>query len=278
VDKAGRLGATPSGPGIRPLAMAHDLGALTHLMLPAGITPPPGDVMRYLRGIAEGARELVRQSLIEGSAEGRPEHVLAAIETIGIGLVAAYEDQFARQRRIDASFEQALAGVECRKGCSFCCRLKVTGTVLEVVRIAAAIGAGRFPDRRSVVLSAADKVAGLDDTQRLAGQVPCPLLIEGACSVYEIRPITCRALLSRSVSLCERQFDVSVGTDDNVPVPSPVTPRLLSACLINGQIAALRDLGLPSRPVDLITGLAALERDPNLFVRWLSGEDVFARA
>jgi hypothetical protein len=53
---------------------------------------------------------------------------------------------------------------------------------------------------------------------------------------------------------------------------------LLAASLINGQIAALRDLGLASHPVELVSALAALERDPALFVRWLSREDVFARA
>ena len=81
-----------------------------------------------------------------------------------------------------------------------------------------------------------------------------------------------------SASLCERQFDASAEPDDQLLLPSPLTPRLLAASLINGQIAALRDLGLASRPVELVSALAALERDPALFVRWLSREGVFARA
>ena len=61
-------------------------------------------------------------------------------------------------------------------------------------------------------------------------------------------------------------------------MPSPLAPRLLAASLINGQIAAMRDLGLASHPVELISSLAALERDPTVLVRWLNREDVFARA
>jgi len=61
-------------------------------------------------------------------------------------------------------------------------------------------------------------------------------------------------------------------------VPSLVAPRLIAACLINGQIAALRDLGLASHRVELISALAALERNPNLFALWLSRADVFGRA
>ena len=91
-------------------------------------------------------------------------------------------------------------------------------------------------------------------------------------------PVTCRALLSRSASSCERQFESGAASDATLLVPSPVTPRLLAPTLINGQIAALRDLGLASHPIEVVSALAALERDPALFVRWLSGEDVFARA
>ena len=278
MDEAERVAVPPIDGVIRPLAVAHDLGVLTHLMLPPGIAAPPPQAMHYLRDVAEDARVLVREALIEASAEGRAADVLAKIEVIGIGLVAAYEEQFARQRQIDASFERGLAAVECRRGCSFCCHLKVTATVLEVVRIATATAAGRFPDRRSAVLSAADRVAGLDDRLRLASKVPCPLLIEGACSIYEVRPITCRALLSRSASLCERQFETSAATPEPLLVPSPLAPRLLAASLINGQIAAMRDLGLASHPVELISSPAALERDPTVLVRWLNREDVFARA
>lgn len=268
------LAVAAAGATTRALTVEHDLGAITHLMLPCGIGSPAPEAARYLRTIAETARNLVRQSLIAASARGRPAEVLAAIGGIGVDLAAAYEAQFAYQRRIDATFQRGLAEVECRKGCSFCCHLKVTATTLEVIRIAAVLGA----DRRSAVLSTAEAIAGLDDRQRLASKVPCPLLIEGACSIYEVRPLTCRALLSRSASLCERQFETREGQDDALLVPSPLTPRLLSASLINGQIAALRDLGLAGHPVELVSALAALERDPNLFVRWLNGEDVFARA
>ena len=121
-------------------------------------------------------------------------------------------------------------------------------------------------------------VAGLSDRERLARKIPCPLLLDGACSIYETRPLTCRALLSRSASLCERQFEAGAGSAEKLLVPSPLTPRLIAASLINGQIAALRDLGLSSHLVELVSALAALQREPMLAVRWLNGEDVLARA
>jgi len=274
VDRTERLAATVTGAGIRPLAVEQDLGAITHLMLPQGIAPPAPQARDYLRDLAETARTLVRQSLISSSIGGRADAVLVAIGAMGAELADLYEREFARQRAIDATFEQSLAAVECRKGCSFCCRLKVTATPLEVIRIATTLDDARG----ATVLSAAELIAGMNERERVARQVPCPLLLDGACSAYEVRPLTCRALLSRRAALCERYFEVGTTMTDSGPVPSLVAPRLIAAALINGQIAALRDVGLASKTVELISALAALTRDPSLFLRWLSREDVFGRA
>jgi len=274
VNDVEHLAVAAAGASIRPLSVEQNLGAITHLMLPRGIAPPPPQAQRYLCDIAETIRLRVRQSLIASSAGGSAIAVLAAIGALGAELAGFYEGEFDRQRTIDVAFEEGLAAVECRKGCSFCCRLKVTATPLEVIRITAALDDAR----RTSVLATAEAVAGLSGRERLARQVHCPLLFEGACSAYEVRPLTCRALLSQSAALCERQFQVGVTAGDAAGVPNPVAPRLIAAALINGQVAALRDLGLASHMVELIAALAALARDSSLFARWLSREDVFGRA
>ncbi len=274
MDQAERLAVAAAGASIRPLSVEQNLGAITHLMLPQGIAPPPTPAQLYLRDIAETARLRVRQSLIASSAGGNAIAVLTAIGALGAELAGFYEAEFERQRAIDTTLEEGLAAVECRKGCSFCCHLRVTATPLEVIRIAAALDGSR----RASMLTTTAVVAGLSGRERLARQVACPLLLEGACSAYEVRPLTCRALLSRSAVLCERQFEVDAGASAGVSVPSLIAPRLIAAALINGQVAALRDLGLAGHPVELIAALAALSRDPDLFIRWLSREDVFGRA
>jgi Putative zinc- or iron-chelating domain len=268
------LAIAAASASIRPLSVEQNLGAITHLMLPQGIALPPPQAQSYLRDIAETARMRVRQSLIASSAGGNAIAVLAAIGALGAELAGFYEAELDRQRAIDVALVESLATVECRKGCSFCCRLRVTATPLEVVRIAATLDDAR----RTNVVTTAEMVAGWSGRERLARQVPCPLLLEGACSTYEVRPLTCRALLSRSAALCERQFQVGVIAGDAAGVPSPVAPRLIAAALLNGQIAALRDLGLASHTVELIAALATLTRDPTVFARWLSREDVFGRA
>jgi len=263
---------------VRPLEVQHDLGAITRVMLPAETGEASPELLAYLRAIAEQTRVLVRDTLIDASTRGRTGDILAAIEVLGVELTAAYEEQFARQRRADMGFERNLSQVQCLKGCSFCCHVKVSATPLKVARIAAAIEAGRFPDRHTAVLANADALAGLDARSHLARKRDCPFLIEGACSIHEIRPLTCRALLSRSARVCQLTFETSDQTTESLRIPSLVTPRLLAAGFMNGEIAAMRDLGLAGHLIELTASLALLAREPTAFVRWLGGDDVFARA
>ena len=277
MSEADRDRAAPIRATIRPLSVAYDLGAITRMMLPAEAGPVPPEVSRYLLGVAEGTRKLVRKTLIEASEHGRLEDVLAALEILGVQIAAAYEEQLARQRRASLELDRELATVECRKGCSYCCSIRISATVLEVARIANASSSGRFPDRRMAVFASADALAGLDAAGHLSQGRKCPFLIEDACSIHEIRPVTCRALLSRSARACERQFRNLDQTEERVPLPSLATPRLLAAGFINGEVAAMRDLGLAGHLVELTSSLALLSRDPTALVRWLRGEDVFTR-
>ncbi|MEI9986538.1 MAG: hypothetical protein WDN69_27225 [Aliidongia sp.] len=51
-----------------------------------------------------------------------------------------------------------------------------------------------------------DETAALGDEMRIAGGLPCALLADGVCSVYEARPLTCRAIYSYDRAACERFF------------------------------------------------------------------------
>ena len=44
----------------------------------------------------------------------------------------------------------------------------------------------------------------VDYARRLSMRLPCPLLADGACSVYAARPSACRSLVSSSLSACRR--------------------------------------------------------------------------
>jgi len=106
-----------------------------------------------------------------------------------------------------------------------------------------------------------------------ARHAPCPLLVEGSCSVYAIRPFACRSLFSSDAKACEAGF----ATASAVLVPSLDWPRYIACGYITGEIAALDDLGLASHLVELRQALTLMLGDAGVLPRWLAGEDVFPR-
>ena len=261
---------------VSPLSIARPLAAVTRFALPPEVGQPSIELLRYVQAIAEDVRVLVRERLQRATARADLPAFLSALKTINKRVTAAYEDQLARQRRADLQFGRQMAGVECRKGCAFCCHMNVTATALEAMHIAATLRMGGRTDLERSVSAASEVLSGLDPGSRLARKSPCPLLVQGACSIYQARPIACRTLLSLSARACERHFNADNKTAE--PAPSLVTPRVIGSAFLTGEIAALQDLGLVGHLVELTAAVALLLRDPTALARWLGGEDVFAPA
>lgn len=104
-------------------------------------------------------------------------------------------------------------GIFCRAGCAGCCRLAVHATFPEAASIA-----GQLSQEQTARLSAyigrlQRAIATVTDlksylqSHRLAVG-PCPFLdAQGQCSIYPVRPLSCRALLStRPAEWCTVDF------------------------------------------------------------------------
>lgn len=258
---------------IQPLKIARTLAPVSRFLLPPEIGKPPPDILADLQSVAEAARWLTREHLL--GASGGVEAFTTAIDVLGAELAQSYERQFEEQRGRDPELEKRLAAVECRKGCSFCCHMNVAVSPLETVRVWAALREGSQIERRDAVLAADARLEQRGTQERLALKMLCPLLVDGACSIYELRPLACRALLSLSARLCEAEVEARHAGRDATRVPTLVTPRLIASGIISGEVAALEDLGLASHLVELTAGVAALLREPAILGRWLAGEDAF---
>ena len=142
----------------------------------------------------------------------------------------------------------------CRKGCFWCCYLRVKATPLEVIGIVEYLRAYLDPEGLSELrkhLAATDEVTrGMDGAQRVGAKATCPLLVDGACLAYPVRPITCRVYHSLKVSDCEANLE-NVG--GNVMIRHDISG--LSMGLFAGLTEGLRKIGLQPRLVELIAGL-----------------------
>jgi Fe-S-cluster containining protein len=114
-------------------------------------------------------------------------------------VASAWEAEFARNKRLHG------AKIQCRRGCTDCCHHLFQITELEAAFISVAVKS-LPPERRQPIEQRARQYS--EDRERLLSdrQVPdawgnlppaglrlaCPALEDGACQIYENRPLICR--------------------------------------------------------------------------------------
>lgn len=104
------------------------------------------------------------------------------------------------RRMADKLGEAGRGLVPCRKGCSHCCHMATLVHLDEAKLIAAATGARMVtPKAFNVDIMHVEKLRNRYDG------VACRFLVNGACSIYEHRPLACRLhlVVDRDETLCE---------------------------------------------------------------------------
>jgi Fe-S-cluster containining protein len=103
--------------------------------------------------------------------------------------------------------EEYRPALHCKEGCADCCRKPgVLISVPELLRIVSHIQSSWDEESRAALAARARRYAAqiegrcFDDATNES--VPCPLLVEERCSVYEVRPLVCRGYNSTSVDAC----------------------------------------------------------------------------
>lgn len=144
----------------------------------------------------------------------------------------------------------------CKSTCAACCHLFVAVPPGIAEAIAAHIEVTFSPAERAALVTrlteAVTAAAEAEDPVRLRRR--CPLLGEdNRCSVYEVRPLTCRAFTSTSVSRCQQiVFDpafATAGVDQN-----PALYRIHMEATVALQETARRR-GLPAEQKGLTHAL-----------------------
>jgi hypothetical protein len=164
--------------------------------------------------------------------------------------------------------------IACKRGCAFCCHGLVSASAPEVLRIARwiALNATAFPRMApAAVIERGAPRAGHSVEELDRRKLACPLLVDGACGAYSVRPINCRRLLSTSVDACRADFE---GRGSGVPyVAETMHKGTFVRTLLLGAIDAA---GFPVTRYELSEALGLALTTPDAEQRWLAGEDVFA--
>ena len=169
---------------------------------------------------------------------------------------------------VDGLLAQAPAGrIACQPGCDHCCHQSVGVTPPEALAIFAHLVETRSPEQLEAlhqkVSAAAKRTRGLTSRERLSPDLPCPLLEDRQCSIYEVRPLSCRGMNSLDASVCEQRLRPSAAPAASTGEAPPgflfAEPiRAFHAISAGLQLALSERFGLDMRPLDLTFALSLL--------------------
>jgi Fe-S-cluster containining protein len=210
------------------------------------------------------------------------DEVEAAAEA-GLRRACCEEDLAALAADVDAAVARALSERDppppppaCRPGCACCCVLNVGTLAVEGAAAArhlrAVLPPGEAAALGRALLDAHERVRWLEDRERIAHGVACPLLDPGGrCSVHPARPLACRSVTSVDAEDCRRATETC--DDDGEPpvVRMDVLQRVLYGEARAALAAVLARRGLDSRCRDVSGMVGAFLADPALVHAFLAG-------
>lgn len=163
--------------------------------------------------------------------------------------------------------------IACGRGCAHCCmNTWIEVTAPEVLFTVKQLPPERLPGIREAVDRACAQTLGKTLAERVKTVVPCPLLEDGACSIYAIRPVACRLAVSANADICRRSFLEQSG--ESIPVPAPWAP--LRQGYRVALEAALLNAGLDWNMTEWNSALRSALGDEAAEAAWLRGEKMFA--
>ena len=159
-----------------------------------------------------------------------------------------------------STLQRSAPSPSCTKGCHHCCHGLIPVTIPELLELAQEVESWE-PAAQVALSIRCDSYAKKSlaywryDLHQFSE--PCPLLVEGECSVYEKRPLFCRGRSSYDPAECEAQ-------KEGRPVPVHAVPgqQEVGANLVNGIFHGMKRAGRYSGTYDLGGALAIVLGDP----------------
>ena len=165
----------------------------------------------------------------------------------------------------------------CSVYCTSCCHLHTTASVPEVILLAERLRLGIEPlaPLQAKLASHIAQTEGLRARERRHLRLPCPLLADGMCVVYDARPLVCRGWNSLEIKRCEADLAHPVSETEAY---LNMNQYRAASQIAQGVANAIFNLGLDARPLDMVRGLAIALEVKDAALRWLAGDDLFLAA
>jgi len=222
------------------------------------------------------------QNEIATAAANTAHAMLQGTATLERTVKLAESAMAATSRLADGLLARAPAGaVACKDGCDHCCYQSVGVTPPEALAIAnylrQNLSASEFASVAAHVADCHERTRSLSAEERFSPDYPCPFLKAGSCTIYEVRPLSCRGMNSLDAGECSarlrqpeaRAAFIETGKGGH-SFMEPI--RGFHAVSAGMQIALSELYALDMRPLELTAAIQLLLTAPDTLVsEWLAG-------
>ena len=226
------------------------------------------------------------------AAAAATAHGTLVRETSPESIVAlAHATMAAASRLIDGLLARAPAGaVACRAGCDHCCYQSVGVTPPEALAIfdhlSRTLSDAELGRVAANVAAHRARTRGLSTAERFSPSHPCAFLdtASGRCTIYAVRPLSCRGMNSLDAGECETRLRDPVARAaflaSGVGGHSFMEPiRAFHAVSAGLQLGVAELHGLDMRPLDLTAAMdLLLNGPPSIPDDWIAGGTPFEPA
>ena len=168
----------------------------------------------------------------------------------------------------------------CGAGCSICCSLRVDVFAHEIFPIVHHLRRHFSAEENARVLQRlaahAEKVRPLTPFEHATQNHTCPLLENGRCSIYHVRPQSCRRHHSQDLAACQYTYDHPADVDTPAAHDRELFRTLTAAMREN--IETYAQLGYDHTFYELGTALHEALTDPTCEPRWRDHAPAFHHA
>jgi Fe-S-cluster containining protein len=138
------------------------------------------------------------------------ERARAGDEIRDLGVLRALErSQQRHDERITAAPD--VGTLACRAGCTWCCYFTVDVHAVEVFRILDFVEQSFLPVEKARVYAEVRAnsltLSKLGEGERVTRNLKCPFLNEGRCTIYSVRPLSCRNYHATNVAGCQQSYE-----------------------------------------------------------------------
>lgn len=147
--------------------------------------------------------------------------------------------------------------VACFKGCHWCCHQAVFANSIELHFLSENIKKTFTSEELICIIERTEAkysmTSKLNDEDILRHKAPCPLLKDGACSIYAVRPMACRIYLSTKPETCLEFYS---HPENEANYPALIDFPLKAGQMMNeGFRIALKEVGIETTEFKLEDGL-----------------------